>query len=1132
MKKIAIALAAFFLCSIPAFSQSCTPGGGITCTPNLNLYQPPHAYPNWDAIINSNYSIIDAAVGALQSQYQGIWSSAATYSKGQIVTYLGSTYESLTNSNINNVPSATSSQWTVIPLSVDPTQINWPHASGSGPPTTFCPTSATGTLVSGSRSITVSTTVGIFSGQVVSGTGVPTGSTVVSVNTLTSTVVISANATASGSGVSLSFNAYGMPYTDTTNNNYYVCEGSGWTKVNGSTTSGVTQITGPSSTVTGPVNFGGPGVTQTGNTFTFPSSSGGPPSVVFLAPPVQPPGTITATPSTTGGTLAANTYFITVTSTNGTGETIPSAEVSKTTTGSTGSIATSWAAVTGATGYKVYIGTSSGAEGQFFTTATNSFTITTATGTSGTPPLQNTTVDMGSEFDTAVLTLESNIPAGGEIKFPAGSSNIATTATDNSRLISVSGSGPIASRVTCTVAGSCLTIHPDFFGGLPSGLAIGGTIHDFSLIGNGASNQILLHHIDTIGWLEYNLVLDGSSSSAASVCDEYENFAFWNERNVIPTLQTGYNCTVGLEFLQDGGDSSNSFGYNYFYGLHQSPGTGQIGIYVNGSASSSLFYGGQLTATENVRGGTVFKAVNANINPNEFENVNINAEANSSGTMWNVSGGNLLLTGYANLGGISQGTAFNQNFFILNAFGAIGTQTGFNTGLANDIDYGSAAGIQPRTFMCPNMTAGQICQSAWGLDQTTNGDQATFGFQFQAIGSSLNRGFLGMGGIEDLTWDKLGNVYLLNLPSQSVLGTDANGKFIAGSAASVSVNGAAIPNPNFNGTAPSAPIGAVNTTYQSSSSNASNYVPPATGSTPGVIRPDGTTCTVGTGASAGVLTCTGSSGATSIAICSDTSGSGTAQSCTTSPSFTPVAGSVIAYTTSTPNSGTSLTENVNASGAKPVAKWQNQTTLAANDMRAGTYVLETYDGTNWEMGTIGNAPSGGGGAFTQIAQTIVSGSTTSSVTFSSISGSYSQLKLVMMGASSSASDDTWNVYFNGDNASTNYDEQEMYNSVGGSGTPSSFGATAVATTFSATLASNSSGRASSATCELPSYSATTFFKTMTCESTSWKTGGFLKVETQTADWKNTAAITSVTVACNNSSCHLMPGTTVTLYGEQ
>ena len=94
--------------------------------------------------------------------------------------------------------------------------------------------------------------------------------------------------------------------------------------------------------------------------------------------------------------------------------------------------------------------------------------------------------------------------------------------------------------------------------------------------------------------------------------------------------------------------------------------------------------------------------------------------------------------------------------------------------------------------------------------------------------------------------------------------------------------------------------------------------------------------------------------------CADTSGSGTVQVCNTSPTFVPAAGDRIAYTTTTANTGTGLTVNVNSLGAKSVAKWQNSTTIAANDVRANTQVILSYDGTNWELDTIGNSPAGTG----------------------------------------------------------------------------------------------------------------------------------------------------------------------------
>jgi hypothetical protein len=69
----------------------------------------------------------------------------------------------------------------------------------------------------------------------------------------------------------------------------------------------------------------------------------------------------------------------------GVGESVPSPETSASTTGTTSSITLNWAAVTGATGYVVYRGTTAGGEGTFYFTNTNSFTDTGAAGTSGGP---------------------------------------------------------------------------------------------------------------------------------------------------------------------------------------------------------------------------------------------------------------------------------------------------------------------------------------------------------------------------------------------------------------------------------------------------------------------------------------------------------------------------------------------------------------------------------------------------------------------------------------------------------------------------------------------------------------------------------------------------------------------------
>lgn len=117
-------------------------------------------------------------------------------------------------------------------------QIAWPALSGAGAPSQYCPTTVTGTTISGSPSVAVSTTVGVLPSQAVTGTGVPSSTTVLRMNAAVNTVTLSHTATASGI-VSLTFFSYGMPYTDTVAHLVYYCVGSsGWQLLNGSAVAG------------------------------------------------------------------------------------------------------------------------------------------------------------------------------------------------------------------------------------------------------------------------------------------------------------------------------------------------------------------------------------------------------------------------------------------------------------------------------------------------------------------------------------------------------------------------------------------------------------------------------------------------------------------------------------------------------------------------------------------------------------------------------------------------------------------------------------------------------------------------------------------------------------------------------
>jgi hypothetical protein len=78
-----------------------------------------------------------------------------------------------------------------------------------------------------------------------------------------------------------------------------------------------------------------------------------------LTPPVQ----ADLATATTGGTILAGTYRYIVTAINANGETTASNEKTIVTTGSTSTVTVTWAAVTGATGYKLYKTAAGGASG-------------------------------------------------------------------------------------------------------------------------------------------------------------------------------------------------------------------------------------------------------------------------------------------------------------------------------------------------------------------------------------------------------------------------------------------------------------------------------------------------------------------------------------------------------------------------------------------------------------------------------------------------------------------------------------------------------------------------------------------------------------------------------------------------
>lgn len=102
----------------------------------------------------------------------------------------------------------------------------------------------------------------------------------------------------------------------------------------------------------------------------------GAPNETFAAAPTAPTGT----PSGSGGTIVAGSYYGLVVAENAQGmQSVLGAQSSVvTTTGSTSSISWSWTAVVGATNYRLYVGNiaAQGAQAYYFDSVTNSFSQT------------------------------------------------------------------------------------------------------------------------------------------------------------------------------------------------------------------------------------------------------------------------------------------------------------------------------------------------------------------------------------------------------------------------------------------------------------------------------------------------------------------------------------------------------------------------------------------------------------------------------------------------------------------------------------------------------------------------------------------------------------------------------------
>ena len=139
-----------------------------------------------------------------------------------------------------------------------------------------------------------------------------------------------------------------------------------------------------------------------------------------LATPAAPTGT----PSTTGGSMAAGTtYVANIVALDSLGSVAGTQSATVTiASGSTGSIAWAWTAVTGANSYQIWVADTVKTPTRYYTSTTNSYlqTAQEASGTSGTMPSGNTTGQMSVGVVTAK---QISISGGTDNSFIGGGLN-------------------------------------------------------------------------------------------------------------------------------------------------------------------------------------------------------------------------------------------------------------------------------------------------------------------------------------------------------------------------------------------------------------------------------------------------------------------------------------------------------------------------------------------------------------------------------------------------------------------------------------------------------------------------------------------------------------------------------------
>ena len=174
--------------------------------------------------------------------------------------------------------------------------------------------------------------------------------------------------------------------------------------------------------------------------------------------------------------------------------------------------------------------------------------------------------------------------------------------------VNLRGQGLFASSFHCTVAGVCLKHDASESGGPRSHSVLPSTVYEgFTLSGNGAAGQEILHFSDAQGVTVRDVATDGAREAGGS-CIHLEDVNWWTERNEFTNVSTLYGCKIGWRFTAAPTNKFQphpSFGYNRFLDIKANTDGPQTAFSFEGNAYvyNSTF---RITINKGGAGSTLF----------------------------------------------------------------------------------------------------------------------------------------------------------------------------------------------------------------------------------------------------------------------------------------------------------------------------------------------------------------------------------------------------------------------------------------------------------------------------------------------------------------------------------------------